>query len=353
MKLVKFENEKKFIKEFVNFPKTLYSSDNLTQDGKETEKLLLGTHPLSGYFKAHKFLVYDEKKVVGRFVVTFYDGDENAYIGFYECIDNDETAKFIFDNAACFAKKNGKIALVGPVDCSFWIKYRLKINMFDKKPYTGEPYNLGYYEAQFSSNGFEVIEHYTSNVYEHIGKDYVNEKFEQRFETFSKMGYEIKSLEKEKFDEVITDVYYLLSKLYKDFPVYKEITLENFLSMFSSFKQAVVSDMVKLAYYDGKMVGFFISVPDYGVLTSNINLKKLVKIIKIKKSPKKFVMLYMGVDQNHKGLGKALAYSVLKQLKNYGASGIGALTMDGKVTQNYAEDIIDDRYEYVLLRRQL
>ena len=123
--------------------------------------------------------------------------------------------------------------------------------------------------------------------------------------------------------------------------------------MFSQFKKAVVPQMVKLAFYKERMAGFFISVPDYGNLTNNINLTKLLKILKIKRSPKRFIMLYMGVDPEFRGLGKAMAYSVLKQLQSLGASGIGALTMDGKVTQNYAEDMIDDRYEYVLLRRKL
>ena len=32
---------------------------------------------------------------------------------------------------------------------------------------------------------------------------------------------------------------------------------------------------------------------------------------------------------------------------------IGALARDGKVTQNYVEELIKDRYEYVLLEEKL
>ena len=352
MKLIKFDNENKYIKDFLRFPKTIYFR-NCTQNDAEIKTLLLNAHPLSQNFELHKFLVYDENFVVGRFAVTFYKDDKQAYIGLYECIDDDKTAKFIFENAVEFAKENGKETLVGPVDCSFWINYRLKTNMFDKPTYTGEPYNMPYYKKQFTDNCFSIAERYTSNVYEYIGQDYVNDKFEERYKLFSEQGYEIKNLEIDRFDEMLTEVYYLLTDLYSDFPIYKDISLQTFLKMFSYYRKVIVPEMVKFAFYQGKMVGFLISVPDYQNLTSNITPLKLLKILKIRKYPQKFIMLYMGVDRNHKGLGKALAYAALKELKSRNASGIGALTKEGKVTQNYAEDIIEDRYEYVLFRREI
>lgn len=352
MELVRFEKEKKYVNDFLLLGRKLYG-DNCVQDDAMTKSILLSSHTLSKYFKSYNFLVYDKSKPVGRFILTFYENDPSAYIGFFECENDDNAAEFLFDSAAAFAIEKGAEQLIGPVDCSFWIKYRLKINMFDKPSYTGEPYNLEYYKKQFFDNGFESVEHYTSNVYEHIGSDYVNEKFEERFKLFSSQGIVIKDLDFEDFDRNLTEVYYLLSELYSDFPVYKKISLDDFLEMFSSYKKVVDPGMVKFAFYENRMVGFFISVPDYSNLTNNITLPKLLKIIKIKSSPKRFIMLYMGVDPLFKGLGKALAYTVLKELKERSASGIGALTRDGKVTQNYAEDLIDERYEYVLLRRKL
>ena len=352
MKLVRFENEKKYIRDFLSLGRKLYSS-NCVQDDGLTEQILLRTHPLSKCFESYNFLVYEKEKPVGRFVVTLYKDDPVAYLGFYECADDDNTAKFLFDSAAEFAREKGCKSLVGPVDCSFWIKYRLKTNMFDKAPYTGEPYNLEYYKKQFFNNAFECVARYTSNVYDNVGEEYENEKFEERFRLFSSQGIEIKNLEINEFEKRITEVYFLLTSLYSDFPVFKQIELDDFLQMFSSFKKVIDPGMVKFAFHHEKMVGFFISVPDYGNLTNNVNLLKLIKILKIKKTPKRFIMLYMGVDPEYKGLGKALAYTIMQELKKRSASGVGALTMDGKVTQNYAEDLIGNRYEYVLLRREL
>ena len=77
----------------------------------------------------------------------------------------------------------------------------------------------------------------------------------------------------------------------------------------------------------------------------------VVNILKTKKKPKRYVMLYMGVDQNHRGLGKALTYAIMKELMASGLPSIGALIRDGKVNQKYAADDITDVYEYALLER--
>ena len=133
MNHVLFNLEKKYIKEFISLPKRLYKENN-TEDAGEVKKILEERHPLSKYFKLYKFLIYNNKELVGRFAITVYSNDDTAYIGFFECINDENVAKYLFDTAREFAKKNKFKKIVGPVDTSFWIKYRLKINMFDKKP---------------------------------------------------------------------------------------------------------------------------------------------------------------------------------------------------------------------------
>lgn len=353
MEYIKFDNENKYINLFVNFTNKIYTKKEQTIDKKELIDLLKGKHALNKYFKMDKFLIFDNKKVVGRFVITTYPKDKKAYIGFFECVNDEKVSKYLFDVAENFAKENSYESLIGPVDASFWLKYRLKINKFDSLPYTGEPYNKDYYLKLFQNNGYEIIEHYTSNNYNSVDESYINEKYKTRYDEFIEKGYEIKSLDVNDFHNMLKEFYFLITELYKDFPIYKHIELEDFINIFSSYRYILNKDMVKLAYYDKKMVGFFISVPNYNSLVYDINLINILKIMKIKKKAKDFVMLYMGVDNKHTGLGKALAYSIIKELKQNNAKSIGALARDGKVTQNYVEDLIEDRYEYVLLERKI
>ncbi|MBQ3149902.1 MAG: hypothetical protein IJB86_01505 [Clostridia bacterium] len=353
MKCIKFDCEKKYIRDFLSLPKKLYTDDNMEDEG-DVKALLNGTHTMSSYFRLDKFIIYGKNETpVGRFAITTYPDDKTAYIGFFECINDSDTAKFLFDSAYAFAEKNGYDKIVGPVDASFWIKYRLKINMFDRKPYTGEPYNKDYYYKLFKENGYSVQHHYTSNLFKPLDETYTNELYENRFDEFTKKGYKIISPDIKDFDNILNDLYYLLTELYSDFPVFKNVEKNDFLKMFDSYRIILNLSMVKLAYYEEKMVGFFISVPNYNNLVYHLNPLNILKIMKIKKHPAEYVMMYMGVDQNHRGLGKAIVHSIIEELKVNKLTGIGALARDGKVTQTYGSDKIDSVYEYVLLERDI
>ena len=355
MKLVKFKQEEKYINEFIELPKKLYTKDNNMEDSKTIESFLLNKHALSKYFKLNKFLVYgDEGNVVGRFIITEYKDDkENCYIGFFECINDKNVAKFIFKEADKFAKKKKYKKIVGPVDASFWNKYRLKINLFDKSPYTGEPYNLDYYYKMFLDNKYKVVEHYVSNIFERVDESYHNDKFTEHFNEFMKLGYEIVKPKRSDFDKCIEEIYYLIMDLYSTFPAFKEIKKDDFIKVFSSYKMILNMDMVRMAYYKGKAVGFCISIPNYHNKVYHLTPINILKVLWERKHPKEYVMPYLGADRNHKGLGKAIAFSIAEELKKNNLPSINALIRDGNINIKYGEDKITDQYEYVLLERKV
>ncbi len=351
MKCIKFEQEEKYIKDFIYLPKQLYSKKDNMEDPNTIKELLLNKHPLSKYFKLNKYLIYRDDEVVGRFIITEYPDDKKVcYLGFFECINDKKVAKFLFKNAYDFAKEKNYKKIVGPVDASFWIKYRLKINKFER-PYTGEPYNLKYYYKLFTDNSFKVCDHYTSQVYEQVDETYSNVKFTEHFKEFKKLGYKIEKPSLKEYDKCIGEVYDLVKELYSDFPVFKDVEKDDFLKLYKSFEKIINMDMVRMAYYKDKAVGFYISIPNYNNIVYHLTPFNILKILKQRRKPKGYVMLYMGVDQKHRGLGKAIIYSIVEELKKSNLPSIGALAHDGKISQNYAEEKISSRYEYVLLER--
>ena len=353
MKCIEFTTEPKRIKEFLSLPKRLYKREENMENPKQIRDLLLGNHPLCKYIRINTFVIYDDKKPIARFAITRYPNDKTAYIGFFECEDNAEAAKLIFDEAAYYAEKYGCTKIVGPVDASFWQKYRLKINNFDKLPYTGEPYNKDYYLKLFEDNGYKICDHYTSNRYKPAEYEYINAEYQAKFDEFKQNGYEIRSLNIQDFNKNLKSLYKLLTKLYSDFPIYKDISEDDFCEIFKSYKSIIDPSMVKFGYKDGKFVGFFICIPNYSNRVYHLNLINLIKILKTRKEPQDYVMLYIGVDQAHHGLGRALVHSIIQELNKSKKPSIGALAHDGKVTQKYAKDMIEDVYEYVLLEKKL
>ena len=61
MKLVKFDREEKYIKDFVKLAERLYDASDNMEDPDSIKKILKGEHPLSKYFSLAKFLVYDDE----------------------------------------------------------------------------------------------------------------------------------------------------------------------------------------------------------------------------------------------------------------------------------------------------
>ena len=351
---VEFDVSEKHLSDFMRMTSYLYSRKKDAFDRGELKELLLGTHILSKYFTLRKFCIYCDEKIVGRFVLTFYSGDDTAYLGFVEGIEEEEVWNFLFERAEFYAKQSGCQRIIGPVDASFWIRYRLKIDFFEEEPYTGEPYHREYYLNMFLKNGYHIIQKCSSSFYGRVREDYQNVKLKKRYQQFNENGYKIVSPEADDINMILKDIYHAVSRLYRNFPVYKEVSLEDFCEYMKRYFKIINLNMVKIAYHEEKMVGFCIAIPDYRTAVYHVNkILNLCKVLYYKKFPKKYILLYMGVDKEHKGLGSALSYVIYEELKKIRCESIGALILEGKVTQGYAGDLIKKRYNYVLLGKDL
>ena len=351
---VKTVTEKEF-DDFLALPKRINSKQTLMQKPAEELALLKGEHTLSKYFTFTAFICYRDTKTVSRCAVTIYHDSGEAYLGFFESINNDAAAKAVMDAADSFAKQKGIKKLTGPVDASFWLSYRMKSNCFDEPRDFGEPYGLPYYPDLWKKNGYTIAETYVSTVYKKLStKDNDDEKYLKRYNFLRKKGYRIVSAEKSQWDRQLHEVYHLLIDLYSDFPVFSFITEDDFCEMYKDLRSILDFSMVKLAYKNGRLLGFMISIPDYSnKLNGKIGLPQILSILKNRHFCKRFVILYVGVDRKHLGLGSALVQCEFKQLCKRGAVAIGALIKKGKVTERYLDNIILYKKEYVLFEKTL
>lgn len=354
MKTVIFHKRKSYIKKFIKLPKRLYNKREITTNPKTEEALLEGTHILSHYFETTGFMVLDEKEnALSRCMVTVYLKDSTAYVGFFESVDNMQASQQLFLSVEEFCRNYNLKKIIGPLDSSFWIKYRLKTNHFGS-PYACEPYNKPYYFSMFEKAGFKVSDKYYSNRFCVVDKSYSNEKYKKRLSEMLEKGYYIENIKAQNFDLDIKTIYNLINKLYRSFPTYKEITQEEFIQIFSSLKIVLNFDMVYIAYKEQKPVGFFITMPNYSNdICGNMTPAKLIQILHKKNHSREYVHLYLGVEKEHLGLGTALSEKILEKMKESQTPSIGALIHEGKVTGGYFKELIEKTYEYVLFCKEV
>ena len=344
-----------FDRMFLALPKALYPREKRTQDTKGERAILQGTHPLSSEFTVRAYLAVDEAGTSpkGRCVLTYYDDDPAAYVGFFECVEDLDVCRALLTAAEEQARADGKEKLTGPLDASFWIGYRFKTENFDEH-FTGEPDNLPYYPAFWGACGFEVAERYYSNYLRSPTPDDPSEKWEKRLKKALERGYEIRTLERRTFDETLRDIYRMLVRLYAKFPAFKLITEEQFVALFGSLKYVVDYDCVLLGYKDGALAGFFVCIPNYGTMVDgDISLRDLPAILRIRRDCKEYVILYIGVDRKHLGLGGAFAQTIREIGQKKGAGSIAALIHEGNSSGVFFRELTTHTARYVLLEKAL
>lgn len=339
---VKIVESKSDNKKFIDFPSKIYTRDELSQNKKVEVQILTGKHPLSHYFDALGFIVMLHKEVVARCIVTLYNEDDSAYVGFFESLNDKEAVEVLFNSVKKYALAHGKLRLIGPVDSSFWIKYRFRTKKF--ADYTLEPINKQYYLELWQSIGFEVYEEYYSNHLRVPTELDSNPKYQKRLSRCLGQGYEIRNTRKETFNTDLKNIYKLLVKVYSRFPIFKYIDEKEFLKLYKNIRYILDYKMVFLAYKDSELLGFMVCVPNYkkGNIIQNLLGKH-----------KEYVMMYLGVDNRHPGLGGAFAELCRKSLAEQNCSCISALMHKGNVSSTFYKELSIGTSEYVLLRKEL
>ena len=352
IKAVKEQGEKE---QFLNLPAMLYKKSCLMQDSKMEEAVLSGKHILvQGKLRFLPFLCVSisggKENAVGRIALTLYKDEDYGFVGFYESIEEEEVALLLLEACEEEAKKAGKKGLKGPIDLSFFGRYRFALE--EKAPYTGEPANKAYYPYLFEKAGFQICNRYVSNFYDALEPSYENAKAKKRLEHFQEKGYQFLHPTKENFDRYLSEIYPLLMERYKDFQGFRNISRDNFVSLYRSLKYIVDEEMVFLAYDKEELKGFFLCLPDYGnLLQKPLNPLLLLQILVRKRRPSCYILLYLAVKKGSEGLGLAFSQLVAEVLKRKKARSIAALIQKGKASEGYFQDKCVSAREYVLLAK--
>ena len=340
---------------FLRLPGDIYDKNTCPQNKTVERQILDGTHVLSSEFEVFPFVIIDsDNKPVCRCILTCYQDDPIGYVGFFESKDQQSAVDEMMVYVSRKAKDMGKTMLMGPVDSSIYIGYRFKIDRFDKT-YTGEPYNKDTYFSMWKRSGFELSDMYISNHLLPITDDYQNEKMKKIYDRYIEKGYQIISPTPEILDECLREVYSLMMDSFSNFVGYKKITEQQFLDMFLGLGSIADLNMIKLAYdkeYDLK--AFSIALPNYNdLLLGKLTIAKKMKIAKIKQSPSEYVVLYAGANKKVAGLGCAVSYATIEEMRKRSCSSIGALIHEGNMTGRIYDELYTDSFHYALLTKRL
>lgn len=289
-------NNKKTIREFLNFPKWLYRNDPFWVCPLDNAVEAVFNPSVNVFYKHGEAIRWvftdDNKKVIGR--AAAFINRNKAYnflqptggMGFFECIEDEKAAFYIFDTCREWLTGHGMEAMDGPINFgendNFW---GLLVEGF-MHPSFGMNYNFPYYKKFFEDYGFRP---YFEQVTNHLD---LAVPFPERFWKIAdwvrqRPGYSFRHFtwkETEQFVEDFKVIYDDAWQFHENFtPINKDVLREQLNEM----KPIADVEFIWFAYFEGEPIAFLVMLPDANELLihfkGKINLFGKLKFLYLKK----------------------------------------------------------------------
>jgi len=257
----------------------------------------------------------DEGKLIGRiaaFVNKKYKnkGDEFPVggIGFFECINDQDAADLLFDNARHWLIAENMEAMDGPINFGERDRWWGLVTEGYKEPLYCMNYNPPYYKTLFENYGFRPF-------YEQVcvgmePKSPLQKKiWERHAQIAADPGFSSSHLEKSKLEKYAGDFAEVYNKAWAGHGGLKELSKDQVILMFRKMKPVMDEKIIWFAYHQDKPVAIFINLPDlnqwFKFLDGKFGLLQKLYFLWIKtfKQNKKFTGLVFGVVPEWQGKG--------------------------------------------------
>jgi GNAT superfamily N-acetyltransferase len=275
--------DRKTIKQFLELPFEIYKHDSNWVCPLQNDIEAVFDPARNNFFGfgscTRWILVDDHGKVIGRIAAfinekkAFKEDQPTGGCGFFECIDNQQAANFLFEQAISWLKSKGMQAMNGPINFGendMW--WGLLIEGF-KPPFYGMNYNPPYYKKLFESYGFTIRYEQISNSLD-VRKG-LPEKVAKIARWVSKRKeYAFKYLDPSSVHQFAHDFKEIYNDAWKDFENFTPVTDATIAETLKKIKPVMDPRLIWFAYAENdEPVSFIMILPDTNELIRGLNGK--------------------------------------------------------------------------------
>lgn len=319
-------------REFLEFPPRLYKNDKnyIRPLNKDIQDVF--DKKKNKFFKTgecERFLFKNtQNQTVGKvavFVNKKYKQEQpTGGIGFFDCINDQETANFIFDFCKNWLQERGMEAMDGSINFGerdkFW---GIVTDGFDE-PLYGMNYNLPYYKDLFENYGFQI--YFNQLCYSRPVHGDVSRVFTVMHAKHAKnpaiSAKPMKKNQLEKFAKDFTEVY---NKAWADHGGGKEMEYAKMLKMFKAMKPVINEHISWFVYENEKPIAMWMNIPDlnqwFKYLRGKFGIWEKLKFLWVKKVRKntKMVGIVFGVvpEWQRTGIDGYMIWEGTKHLRKH------------------------------------
>lgn len=263
-----------------------------------------------------RFLVTNEGQIVGRIAAFVNSKTVNAEkikvggLGFYECIDDINVSKLLFDTALNWLESLGIQAVDGPINLGERDKYwGCLVYNFESIPSYNQAYGRPYYSNHFEAYGFQ--DYFQQFVFHRDLNVPAQPIFVRKYNQVMKdSSYRVSTVEGRSIEQIASDFVEVYNNAwggsYKNF---KPMKLANATKMIKSMKPIMDPRIILFVYKDDKPIAFYINIPElneiFKYVGKKLNLVGKLKFLYYKKTIKPQIMvgLIFGVVKDFQGQG--------------------------------------------------
>lgn len=236
-------------------------------------------HPfyLGGRAERELFLVYRGNKPVGRVAAIInrahnaFHGDRWGFFGFFECEEDPEAVRLLFQGVEEYLRKKGCDTLVGPTSPSTNYECGLLVEGFDSRPTVMMPYNPPYYASLLEGVGFTKAKDlyaYWSPV--HSASLERLRRFAQRIQE-REPQLRVRTVNLKDFAREVGIIQEIYNLAWEKNWGFVPTSNEEFALLAKELKPLVDPNLLLVAFFGDNPAGFLLALPDVAPALAQLN----------------------------------------------------------------------------------
>lgn len=339
---------RKELQQFIKLPWHLYEHDPYWVPPLLADQQKLFNPKTSTFFEfgeAELFLAYNSKNPIGRisahidYQYSKYRDAETGRFGFFECINDSETAQGLLEHAEAWLRQRGKARVNGPFNFTLYDASGMLYDGFDGMPVILLSYNPPYYNKLLEEAGYnKEIDWYAFMVRDSLT---LRPSFKRIRKRVLDQGVRIERIDLKQLDQAVDYIGPIFNEAWNENWGHVPLTEGQLEDLKNELKYVVEPKLTYLAFLDDECIGFSLSIKD-----ANPALKKA----KGRLFP--FGLFRMLLELRKVSRLRTIAMGVLKEHRNRGLDILFYLnTIEEGIAMGYNESecsiIVETNYRMI------
>jgi len=316
-------------------------------------------NPFFQHAEIEMFIAFKEGRPSGRIAAILnesynsFQNDNSGFWGFFECINDQETADGLFKAAADWLKNKGFDNMYGPMNPSTNDEVGLLVDGFDTPPFMMMTHTQPFYPElaeKFGNTKAKDLYAWIADVAD-AKKNITEKMLRVSGKILKKYNITLRNLVVKDIDQeikIIKDIYNNAWSRNWGFVPFSDAEIDH---LAQDLKQIADQDMLFFAYKDNKPIAFSITLPNINEVLANIPSGRLLpggifKLLFGLKKIKSVRVLVLGVkkEYQHIGLGSIFYIrSIEKALEKGYTKGEMSWILEDNHTMNRAIQAIGSK----------